>query len=77
MQCSDLTAPQKAKTFNKKPAVKDVAPKAIKGKTFQDSQKAQFWKQTQQNYSGIFIGKFWKQTLIIQKINISFSKFRA
>ena len=56
MQYSDLSAPQKAKGFQK-PAIRDVAPKPTRAQTFQQSQKAKSWNQTQETYSGMFVGK--------------------
>ena len=52
-ECSDLTAPTKAKTFHK-PTLKEVHPHSHHSHTFQQSQQAATWTTESDNLSKLF-----------------------
>ena len=52
-ECSDLNAPQKAKSF-KKPSVKEVQPKQVRVSNFQASQKSRKWDNQTEELSDLF-----------------------
>lgn len=43
LECSDLTAPKHARSFNKKPAVKDVYTAKPSSVTYNESRSARLW----------------------------------